>query len=60
MKFSCTQENLLQGLQVVSHAAGKNISLPILNNVLIKITFDPVTIPCGTIDIDFVQINIGT
>ncbi|HBV58115.1 MAG TPA: DNA polymerase III subunit beta [Candidatus Magasanikbacteria bacterium] len=37
MKFSCTQENLLQGLQVVSHAAGKNISLPILNNVLIKI-----------------------
>lgn len=37
MKFSCTQENLWQGLQVVSHAAGKNISLPILNNVLIKI-----------------------
>lgn len=37
MKFSCTQENLAQGLQVVSHLAGKNLSLPILNNVLIKI-----------------------
>lgn len=36
MKFSCTQENLNQGLQVVSHVTGKNISLPILNNVLIK------------------------
>lgn len=37
MKFSCTQENFSQGLQVVGHAAGKNISLPILNNVLLKI-----------------------
>lgn len=37
MKFSCTQENLSQGLQIVSHIATKNISLPILNNVLIKI-----------------------
>ncbi len=37
MKFSCTQENFSQGLQIVSHVAAKNISLPILNNVLIKI-----------------------
>lgn len=37
MKFSCTQENLSQGLQMVSHIASKNISLPILNNVLLKI-----------------------
>lgn len=37
MKFSCTQENLSQALQMVSHAASKNISLPILNNVLLKI-----------------------
>lgn len=37
MKFSCTQENLYQGLQVVGHATGKNNSLPILNNVLLKI-----------------------
>ncbi len=38
MKFSCTQENLQTGLQVVSHIAGKNINLPVLSNVLIKAT----------------------
>jgi len=37
MKFSCTQENLTQGLSVVSHIAGKNVNLPILANVLVKI-----------------------
>ncbi len=36
MKISCTQENLNQGLSIVSHIASKNTSLPILNNVLIK------------------------
>src|SRR4030042_5136773 len=36
MKFTCTQENLNQGLNIVSHIANKNTSLPILNNVLIK------------------------
>lgn len=36
MKFSCTQENLSEGLSAVSHIATKNTSLPILNNLLIK------------------------
>jgi len=36
MKIVCTQENLSRGLQVVSHIASKNISLPILSNVLLK------------------------
>jgi len=36
MKISCTQENLNKGLNNVSHIASKNVSLPILNNVLIK------------------------
>ncbi len=36
MKISCTQENLNQGLNIISHIASKNTSLPILNNVLIK------------------------
>ena len=35
MKISCTQENLSHGLNTVSHIASKNVSLPILNNVLI-------------------------
>ncbi|MBU1180162.1 DNA polymerase III subunit beta [Patescibacteria group bacterium] len=37
MKFICTQENLNQGLLVASHINTKNINLPILNNVLLKI-----------------------
>ncbi|MFC1598418.1 DNA polymerase III subunit beta [Patescibacteria group bacterium] len=36
MKITCTQENLNQGLGIVSHLASKSTSLPILNNVLIK------------------------
>ncbi len=36
MKVICTQENLSHGLQLASHIASKNISLPILNNVLLK------------------------
>ncbi|MBI3115608.1 MAG: DNA polymerase III subunit beta [Candidatus Kerfeldbacteria bacterium] len=36
MKFSCTQENLNRGLSIVSHVATRNVSLPILNNVLIQ------------------------
>ena len=36
MKIVCTQENLNQGLGLVSHIASKNTNLPILNNVLLK------------------------
>lgn len=36
MNFACTQENLLQGLSLVSHISGKNANLPILGNVLLK------------------------
>lgn len=36
MNFACTQENLLQGLSLVSHISGKNANLPILDNVLLK------------------------
>ena len=36
MKISSLQENLKNGLQIVSHIAGKNINLPILNNVMIE------------------------
>ena len=38
MKFTCLRENLVQGLQAVMHVSGKNITLPILNNVLIRAT----------------------
>jgi DNA polymerase-3 subunit beta len=36
MKISSLQENLKLGLNAVNHIAGKNINLPILNNVLIE------------------------
>src|SRR4030042_2504829 len=36
MNLSCLQENLSQGLNIVSHISDKNTSLPILNNILIK------------------------
>jgi DNA polymerase-3 subunit beta len=36
MKISSLQENLKNGLLTVSHIAGKNVNLPILNNILIK------------------------
>lgn len=36
MKLTCIRENLAQGLQTVMHVSNKNVTLPILNNVLIK------------------------
>lgn len=36
MKFSCTQENLLRGLNLVSRVASRAGNLPILSNVYIK------------------------
>lgn len=38
MKFSCTQENLYSGLGIVSHVTGRNVNLPILNNILLRTT----------------------
>ncbi|MFA6525125.1 MAG: DNA polymerase III subunit beta [Patescibacteria group bacterium] len=37
MKLYCTQENLNRGLNIVSHLAGKNTTLPILDNILVSI-----------------------
>lgn len=37
MKFSCLQENLNNSFSVLSHLSTKNINLPILKNVLMKI-----------------------
>ena len=36
LKIYSLQENLKQGLALVGHVSGKNVNLPILNNVLIK------------------------
>lgn len=36
MKLSTTQENLAQGLSLVSHVSSRNVNLPILQNVLVQ------------------------
>ncbi|MCD4761635.1 DNA polymerase III subunit beta [bacterium] len=36
MKISSLQENLKSGLAIVSHIAGKNVNLSILNNIMIE------------------------
>jgi DNA polymerase III subunit beta len=37
MNLSILKENLKQGLFIVSHLAGKNANLPILNNILVEV-----------------------
>jgi len=37
MKFSCLRENLSKSLSLVIGVAGKNVNLPILSNILIKV-----------------------
>ena len=52
MKLSCTQENLNRGLSIVSHLAGKNATLPILDNVLI-------TASSGVLELATTNLEIG-
>lgn len=51
MKISCTQENLNQGLFIVSHLAAKNITLPILNNILIQATDNSIRLSATNLEI---------
>jgi len=51
MKFSCTQENLNQVLNIVSHIAIKNANLPILSNLLIKAENKNLTISATNLEI---------
>lgn len=44
MKIICTQENLHQGLALVSNIANRHSNLPILNNVLIKANKEGLTL----------------
>lgn len=51
MKFACTQENLLHALDVVTPITGKNLSLPILNNVLLKVTTSEIVLVSTNLEI---------
>ena len=37
MKISCTQENLARGIGITSHTITSRASLPVLNNILLKV-----------------------
>ncbi len=59
MKFSILQENLKQGLTAVSHVAGKNINLPILNNVMIEARGGNIKLVSTNLEIGIVNIIRG-
>lgn len=51
MKFTCTQENILGGLNLVTPVTGKNLSLPILNNILLAVTETDATISSTNLEL---------
>lgn len=51
MKFSCTKENLHQGLAITSHLGSKAVNLPILNNALLKADSFGLKLTATTIDL---------
>ena len=54
MKILSLQENLKQGLFVVGHIAGKNVNLPILNNIMIKASNGIIKISATNLEIGVV------
>ncbi|PIR13539.1 DNA polymerase III subunit beta [Candidatus Falkowbacteria bacterium CG11_big_fil_rev_8_21_14_0_20_39_10] len=55
MKFSTLQENLKHGLFVVGHIAGKNINLPILNNIMIEARKEKIKLVATNLEIGVVH-----
>jgi DNA polymerase-3 subunit beta len=51
MNLSILKENLKQGLFVVSHLAGKNANLPILNNILVEVKKEGVKLVTTNLEI---------
>lgn len=51
MKFSCTKDNLVEALSLVGGVAGKQVNLPILSNILIKVNEQKITLSATNLDI---------
>jgi len=51
MNLSILKENLKQGLFVVSHLAGKNVNLPILNNIMVEVKKEGVKLVTTNLEI---------
>lgn len=56
MKISCTKENLSAVLALTSGVTGKNLNLPILNNILIKASEQKVEIIATNLDLAVVSV----
>lgn len=54
MKLSCTKENLYKGLLITGALTGRNASLPILNNVLLKTTDGTLTISSTNLEMGII------
>ena len=59
MKISSLQENLKTSLLIVSHIAGKNVNLPILNNVLIEALDGKIKLVSTDLEIGIVSVVRG-
>lgn len=51
MKFTCTQENLSSALNLITPITGKNLTLPILNNILVKLSKSDITFSSTNLEI---------
>ncbi|MBI4426110.1 MAG: DNA polymerase III subunit beta [Candidatus Kerfeldbacteria bacterium] len=51
MKISCTKENLTTGLSIVTRVAAKNLTLPILGNVLLRATGGTLTLGATNLEV---------
>jgi len=51
MKFTCTQENILESLNLVTPITGKNLSLPILNNILVSVVGTDIALSSTNLEI---------
>lgn len=51
MKLSCTKENFLAGLTAVSRVASKNLTLPILGNVLLRAEEGSLTLSATNLEV---------
>lgn len=55
MKISILQENFKKALQIVSRIAGKNVNLPILNNILIKASDKNITLTTTDLELGVIS-----
>lgn len=59
MKISSLQENLKNGLSIVNQVAGKNVNLPILNNIMIRAREDGIKLIATDLEVGVISVIRG-